>query len=144
MSKSTILDKKANLINKFMPLKNCVKHITLLTLFTLAFWLIPNASSACAKNVRETASSSCEKKQGENPHPKDLSKTKSCEKENQHKACKDQCKHSSCGCGTSAPSLGLFVVLTSYTKNHFPDRTKQQFSFKKAHYCSGYFSMASA
>ena len=141
MSKRAILDKKANLIHKFTPLKNWAKYLSLLTIFTLGFLLIPNTSYACAKNVREMAPSSCSKKQDQHSPLKDLTKDKSCEKENQHKACDDQCKHSSCGCGTSAPSFGLHAVLTLHTKNHPSERTKQRFFFKHAHYSSGYFSV---
>ena len=141
MSKRAILNKKTNLIDRFMLLKNWAKYISLLSVLILGFFLIPKTSYACAKNVRETASSSCSKKQDENRQSKDFSKTTSCEKKNQHKECNDQCKHSSCGCGTSAPSFGLLTRLSLYTKNHFSEITKQQFDFKQPHCSSGYFSV---
>jgi hypothetical protein len=141
MSKRAILNKKANLINKFMPLKNWAKYISLLTVLTLGVLLIPNASYACAKNMRETTRSSCAKKQEKDAQPKDFNKAPSCEKEKQHKKCNEQCKHNSCGCGTSAPTSGLPTLLSFHAKVHFPERTIQQFNFKQAHCSSGHSSI---
>ena len=57
-----------------MPLKNWAKYISLLTVLTLGVLLIPNASYACAKNMRETTRSSCAKKQEKDAQPKDFNK----------------------------------------------------------------------
>ncbi|MBX9448593.1 MAG: hypothetical protein KL787_02240 [Taibaiella sp.] len=115
-------------------------HISILTLFFLGFFLMPNQSYACSKKSTQTEQSSCSKEKSKKSEHKKGCKGKSCKKCKSDN-CGGGCSHSSCRCGASITSLSLPVIIELKAKNQFAASKKQKFGFKEAYYSSGFFSI---
>jgi len=113
------------------------KHIGLLLLFALGFFLAPNQSYACSKTSTKTEKSTCSKKKSK----KDSAKANACKKNKHHDDCRGKCKHGSCYCSTSASSFSLLPLTEAKEKKYFVEVKKQKCSFEEACYSSGYFSI---
>lgn len=119
-------------------LKTLNKHISFIILLCLGFFLTPSINYACTKNAAKTEQKSSSKDQSKKAEKKDCCKTNSCKKDKDHNDCDGKCKHSSCRCGTSFPSVSLPIPIDLKTTNHFAETKKQKFGFKHAYYSSGY------
>lgn len=98
-------------------LKNWKRHISIVLIFSLGFFLIPNSSYACSKKESKTEKSVSSNKDDGRSKDKDCVKVKSCENGNHHKDCNGKCKHSNCRCVQIAPSFAIFPQ--TYFKTHF-------------------------
>jgi len=127
------------LICNFALLKNFSKHTGIIILFCIGFFLAPLQNSACSKETPKTKHASCSKEQSENSKHADCCAAHASNTGKHHNNCNDDCKNSSCRCGTSIPSL--YLAITFELKHHFADVEKQKFFFREAHYPSGYFSI---
>ena len=122
-------------------LKNFSKHISLVFLLALGFFLMPSVGYACAKKSVKIEQTSCSKDQSKKAEQKECCKTKTCKKNKNHNDCNGKCKHSSCSCSTASSSFSLPIPIDLRTKNHFAKIKKQRFDFKQANYSSCYFSI---
>lgn len=121
-------------------LKNLSKHISVVILLCMGFFLVPSISYGCAKKLAKTEQNSNSKDQFYKAEIKDCCKTKSCKRDKDHNDCSGKCKHSSCKCSTSSSSLSLPTLVNIKTENHFAEIKTQKFGFKQAYYSSGYYS----
>lgn len=125
------------IINTFVKLNNLKKHIGVLLLLALGFFLAPNLSYACSKTSTKTEKSACSKKKSK----KVSSKANACKKNRHHDDCGGKCKHDSCYCSTSASAFSWLPLTEAKEKNSFVEVKKQKRSFEEACYSSGYFSI---
>jgi hypothetical protein len=121
-------------------LKSWLKYITLLVLLILGLFT-PKLSKACAKHATKPAFVTPSKKQEQHSLSKTIHQTTSCEKENQHKNCKDQCKGNTCDCSSATRVFGFPILSTLVTQQHVVELSKQQFGFKQVPCATGYFSI---
>lgn len=117
------------------------KHINLVILLCLGFFLLPNITFACAKKTTKVEHTSCSKDQSIKSSKDDCVHDKSCSTNKQHKKCDGKCKHNSCKCSTTVTSLSLPAYITFSSKKIFAETKKQKFGFKQAYYSSGYSSI---
>ena len=115
-------------------LGNFNKHICLVMLLGLGFFLMPVFSYACAKKSTKSAKTSCSKGQNKKSEQKECCKTKTCKKDK-------NCEHNSCSCSTSSWSFSLPAPSDLETKNHFAQTKKQKFDFDRAYYSSGFLTI---
>ncbi|RKD16335.1 hypothetical protein BCY91_05555 [Pelobium manganitolerans] len=121
-------------------MKNLKIHISILLLFFLGFFLMPNQSYACSKKSTQTEQSSCSKDKSKKSKHSSC-KGKSCKKRKDSNGCGGNCKHSSCRCAASTTSLSLPLVIEFKAKNPLAAGKKKKFGFKEAYYSSGFFSI---
>lgn len=112
------------------------KHISLVILLCLGFFLLPSITFACAKKTTKVEQKSCSKDQSIKSSKHDCDHDKSCSTDKQHKKCGGKCKHNSCKCSTTVTSLSLPAYITFSSKKIFAETKKQKFGFKQAYYSS--------
>lgn len=122
-------------------LKNLSKHISVVILLCMGFFLVPSISYGCAKKLAKTVQNSNSKDQFYKAEIKDCCKTKSCKRDKDHNDCSGKCKHNSCRCSTSSSSSSLPIPIYIRNENHFFEIKQQKFDFKQAYHSSGFSSI---
>lgn len=112
------------------------KHISLVILLCLGFFLLPNITFACAKTTTKVEQKSCSKHKSIKSSKHDCAQDKSCCADKQHKKCGSNCQHNSCKCSTTVSSLNLPVYITFSSKQVFVETKKQKFGFNQTYYSS--------
>lgn len=122
-------------------MKNLNRHIILIILICLGFFLIPTQSHACSKTSTKTEKSACSKRKTKDLEGKDCCKTNSCKKSKEETGhCSDSCKGKTCTNNTPSPSFALLSHV-EICKNYFAETKKYKFGFRETYYSSEFLSI---
>jgi len=121
-------------------LKNLRIDIVAVLLLCLGSFLFPGLSYAHASTSANTMHSSCSKKGDKKATMKDCCHAKSNQKTKDN-GCNSKCKHRSCRCCASCPTVSLALVCDFKIENQLFAIEKAQIGYKQSKYTFGFISI---
>ncbi|RQO73390.1 hypothetical protein DBR40_13640 [Pedobacter sp. KBW01] len=121
-------------------MKNLRIDIVAVLLLCLGSFLFPNLSYAHASISAKKMHTSCSKSLDKKAAMKDCCPTKA-NKKSKHKDCNNKCKHNSCRCCASCPTVSAALVCDLKVINQPPAVEKQQIGYKQSNYAFGFISI---
>jgi len=121
-------------------LKNLRVDIVAVLLLCLGTFLVPNLSYAHSTRSAETTHISCSKTEAKKTAINDCCQSKA-NKKSKHYNCNNKCKHTSCRCCASGPTVSLAMVCDLKVINQPLTVEKQPIGYKQSNYSFGLISI---
>ncbi|WP_156131401.1 hypothetical protein [Pedobacter kyungheensis] len=121
-------------------MKNLRVDIVAVLLLCLGSFLFPGLSYAHATKSDKTVHASCSRAETKKAPMHDCCHSKASKKA-KHNDCRHKCKHGSCRCCASSPSVSLAMVCNLQVINQPLMAEKQQIGYQQSNYSFGFISI---